>query len=121
MAPSLPPAMSRRMPPASPMIGGEYVVWNGRPPVSARGAVQTYIGRLRGSLTPYGVRISTRGDGYLVEADGHRIDVDEFGWLVRQASGAADPAERVRLLDLGLALWRGPLLADAAGSLERDP
>lgn len=96
------------------------LLWNGRPPGSARGAVQTYIGRLRGSLTPYGVRISTRGDGYLFEADGHRVDVDEFGQLIRQASAAADPAERVRLLDLGLALWRGPLLADAADDELRD-
>ncbi|SCL14574.1 DNA-binding transcriptional activator of the SARP family [Micromonospora rhizosphaerae] len=90
------------------------LLWNGCPPASARGVVQTYIGRLRASLTPYGVRISTRGDGYLVEADGHRVDVAEFGALTRQASDAADPAERVRLLDRALALWRGPLLADAA-------
>ncbi|MEU4478196.1 BTAD domain-containing putative transcriptional regulator [Micromonospora sp. NPDC023966] len=96
------------------------LLWNGRPPVSARGAVQTYIGRLRGALTPYGVRISTAGEGYLVEADGHRVDVDEFGELVRAAGAAADPAERVRLLDRGLALWRGPLLADAADGELRD-
>ncbi|SCG53053.1 BTAD domain-containing putative transcriptional regulator [Micromonospora inositola] len=96
------------------------LLWNGSPPASARGAVQTYIGRLRGSLTPYEVRISTRGHGYLVEADGHRIDVEEFGDLVRRASAAADPAERVRLLDRGLALCRGPLLADAADDELRD-
>lgn len=96
------------------------LLWNGRPPASARGAVQTYIGRLRGSLTPYGVRISTRGEGYLVEADGHRVDVDEFGELVRAAGVSADPGERVRLLDRGLALWRGPLLADAADGELRD-
>jgi DNA-binding SARP family transcriptional activator len=96
------------------------LLWNGRPPVSARGAVQTYIGRLRAALTPYGVRISTRGQGYLVEGDGHRVDVDEFGELVRAAGAVAEPAERVRLLDRGLALWRGPLLADAADGELRD-
>ncbi|MEV0426943.1 BTAD domain-containing putative transcriptional regulator [Micromonospora sp. NPDC050495] len=96
------------------------LLWPDRPPASARGTVQTYIGRLRGSLSPYGVRISTRGEGYLVEADGHRVDVDEFGELVRRAGAAADPAERVRLLDRGLALWRGPLLADAADGELRD-
>jgi DNA-binding SARP family transcriptional activator len=90
------------------------LLWNGRPPVSARGAVHTYIGRLRASLAPYGVRIITRGDGYLVETDGHRVDVEEFGRLAHQASGATDPAERVRLLDRALTLWRGPLLADTA-------
>ncbi|MCW3841642.1 ABATE domain-containing protein [Micromonospora yasonensis] len=96
------------------------LLWHGSPPASARGAVHTYIGRLRASLTPYGVRISTRGDGYLVEADEHRVDVLEFAGLVRQAGEAADPAERVRLLDRALALWRGPLLADTADEELRD-
>ncbi|WBB74127.1 BTAD domain-containing putative transcriptional regulator [Micromonospora sp. WMMD1128] len=96
------------------------LLWNGRPPAGARGAVQTYIGRLRGSLKPYGVRISTRGEGYVVEDGGHRVDVDEFGELVRAAGGAADPAERVRLIDRALALWRGPLLAAEADGELRD-
>lgn len=90
------------------------LLWNGCPPVSARGAVHTYISRLRASLAPYRVRISTRGDGYLVEADGHRVDVEEFVQLTREANAAVAPADRVRLLDRALALWRGPLLADAA-------
>ncbi|MFE9693496.1 BTAD domain-containing putative transcriptional regulator [Micromonospora sp. NPDC005806] len=90
------------------------LLWHGSPPASARGAVHTYVGRLRASLTPYGVRISTRGDGYLVEADGHQVDVVEFAGLVRQAGDAVDPADRVRLLDRALTLWRGPLLADSA-------
>ncbi|MBQ1069527.1 winged helix-turn-helix domain-containing protein, partial [Micromonospora sp. D75] len=88
------------------------LLWNGRPPAAARGVVQTYVGRLRGSLHAYGVRISTRGEGYVVEEDRHRVDVDEFAELVRSAGRAADPAERVRSLDRALALWRGPLLAD---------
>ncbi|MGR6322513.1 BTAD domain-containing putative transcriptional regulator [Micromonospora soli] len=90
------------------------LLWHGSPPASARGAVHTYVGRLRASLTPYGVRISTRGDGYLVEADGHRVDVVEFAALVGQAGDTADPAERVRLLERALTRWRGPLLADSA-------
>ncbi|SCG75705.1 BTAD domain-containing putative transcriptional regulator [Micromonospora humi] len=96
------------------------LLWNGRPPAAARGAVQTYVGRLRGALKPYGVRISTRGEGYAVEGEGISVDVDEFGALVRAAGVAADPAERARLLDRGLALWRGPLLADAADGELRD-
>ncbi|SCF22434.1 DNA-binding transcriptional activator of the SARP family [Micromonospora viridifaciens] len=90
------------------------LLWNGRPPASARGAVHTYIGRLRAALAPYGVMISSRRDGYLMEADGHQIDVDEFSRLTHQASDATEPAERLPLLDRALALWRGPLLADTA-------
>ncbi|MGW5670451.1 BTAD domain-containing putative transcriptional regulator [Micromonospora sp. NPDC003776] len=90
------------------------LLWHGSPPPSARGAVHTYIGRLRASLAPYGVRISTRGEGYLVEADGHQVDVGDFAGLIRRAGEVGDPAERVRLLDRALALWRGPLLADTA-------
>ncbi|MBF9131497.1 ABATE domain-containing protein [Plantactinospora sp. S1510] len=90
------------------------LLWNGRPPTSARSAVHTYIGRLRASLAPYGVRIRTGGDGYLVERDGHQVDVDEFSRLAYRASRATDPTERVRLLDHALALWRGPFLADTA-------
>ncbi|MFK3981925.1 BTAD domain-containing putative transcriptional regulator [Micromonospora sp. NPDC050397] len=90
------------------------LLWHGRPPAASRGVVQTYVGRLRSSLTPYGVHIRTVGDGYLVEADGHQVDVEEFGRLVSRAGVLTDPTERVRLLDRALALWRGPLLADSA-------
>lgn len=90
------------------------LLWNGRPPASARGTLHTYIGRLRTALAPYQVRIVTRGDGYLVEAGGHRVDVDEFRRTAGEATAAGDAAERVRLLDRALALWRGPVLADTA-------
>ncbi|MGK5740464.1 BTAD domain-containing putative transcriptional regulator [Micromonospora sp. URMC 103] len=96
------------------------LLWDGRPPASARRAVHTYIGRLRASLEPYGVRIRTGGDGYLVEPGAHRVDVDEFRALAHRASGATDPAERLRLLDRALALWRGPLLAGTADGVLRE-
>lgn len=95
------------------------LLWHGRPPASARGAVHTYIGRLRASLAPYGVQIRTGGDGYLIER-GHLVDVEEFSRLAHKASGTADPAQRVGLLDRALALWRGPLLADTADGELRD-
>jgi DNA-binding SARP family transcriptional activator/predicted RNA-binding Zn ribbon-like protein len=88
------------------------LLWSGRPPSSARAAVHTYIGRLRATLSPQGVRLVTRGDGYLVEPDTHGVDADEFVRLAQRATGAGDPAERVHLLERALALWRGPLLAD---------
>lgn len=90
------------------------LLWAGDPPRSARGAVHTYIGRLRATLEPYELRIATHGDGYLVESRGHATDVAHFTDLAHRAAGHADPAERVRLCDEALGLWRGPLLADVA-------
>jgi SARP family transcriptional regulator, regulator of embCAB operon len=90
------------------------LLWDDQPPESARGAVHTYVGRLRRSLAPHGVRIATRHDGYLIDTTGHQIDAEEFVSLTHQAGQATDPADRVRLYDEALALWRGPLLADVA-------
>jgi DNA-binding SARP family transcriptional activator/predicted RNA-binding Zn ribbon-like protein len=90
------------------------LLWDGSEPASARGAVYTYIGRLRAALSEYGVRISTGADGYLVEADHHRVDVADFYRDVHRAMELTDPAARSGLLDSALTLWRGPLLADVA-------
>lgn len=96
------------------------LLWDGSPPASARGVIHTYVGRLRHRLGPYGVRLDTRGDGYLAQPDQHIVDVAEFRRLVTEAIGIAEPDERVRLLDGALALWRGPLLADLAEPGLRD-
>ncbi|WIN00375.1 BTAD domain-containing putative transcriptional regulator [Actinoplanes oblitus] len=96
------------------------LLWDGEPPATARGVVHTYVGRLRQSLGDHGLTIVTRHDGYLVEPADHRRDVDEFAEFCRQAGEAPDTAERVRLLDEALALWRGPLLADVAGDRLRE-
>lgn len=90
------------------------LLWNGLPPDSARSAIQTYVGRLRRTLAPLGVIIATRHDGYLVETQGHSVDVHEFVELVRDAADTSDPLERIELYDQALRLWRGPLLADVA-------
>ncbi|MGW0082765.1 BTAD domain-containing putative transcriptional regulator [Streptomyces sp. NPDC003393] len=90
------------------------LLWHGDPPASARATVHTYIGRLRAALSPYGVLIETRHDGYAFVPGPHTIDAREFSLLVRQAADAHDPAERMRLQDRALGLWRGPLLADVA-------
>ncbi|WP_166029383.1 AfsR/SARP family transcriptional regulator [Streptomyces chilikensis] len=87
---------------------------------SPRATLHTYVGRLRASLAPFGVRILTRHSGYLVEGDGHTVDAREFTGLVGRAAAAGDPAERVRLYGDALALWGGPLLADVADDELRD-
>ncbi|MYS91310.1 MULTISPECIES: BTAD domain-containing putative transcriptional regulator [Streptomyces] len=90
------------------------LLWDGEPPDAARATVHTYVGRLRAALRPYGVSVETRHDGYVVEQGPHEIDAQEFAGLVGQAADSADPADRVRLYDQALGLWRGPLLADVA-------
>ncbi|MEV4417208.1 BTAD domain-containing putative transcriptional regulator [Catellatospora sp. NPDC049609] len=90
------------------------LLWDGGAPASARGAVYTYVGRLRAALSPYGVRITTGTDGYLVEADHHRVDAADFHRDVRRALELNDPAGRSGLLDGALSRWRGPLLSDVA-------
>jgi len=90
------------------------LLWDGDAPTSARGAIHTYVGRLRRTLAPHGVVIATRGDGYLVEPDGHTVDAAQFADQAHGAATMLDQGERVRLLDTALALWRGPLLDDLA-------
>ncbi|WP_405621058.1 ABATE domain-containing protein [Streptomyces sp. NBC_01511] len=97
------------------------LLWDGEGHASARGTVHTYIGRLRAALrTHHGPRIETRHDGYVLEAGGYKVDAQEFVPLARAAADATDPAERIRLCDRALALWRGPLLADVAGEPLRE-
>lgn len=96
------------------------LLWDGEAPASARGTVHTYIGRLRAGLTPHGVRIGTRHDGYAVEPGGYVVDAQEFHRLVRRAESSGDGAEGVRHYDAALALWKGPLLADVVEDGPRD-
>lgn len=90
------------------------LLWQGQPPRSARGAIHTYVGRLRRILAPHGVTITTQGDGYRFEPAGHRVDAVDFLDRAQRAAILLDQGERVRLLDEALGLWRGPLLADLA-------
>jgi SARP family transcriptional regulator, regulator of embCAB operon len=90
------------------------LLWDGRPPASARSAIHTYIGRLRNALQPFDVTIETRGDGYLVRTEGAAVDVHEFNALAQRGIAVRDAAERVQVLEQALDLWRGPLLADVA-------
>jgi DNA-binding SARP family transcriptional activator/predicted RNA-binding Zn ribbon-like protein len=91
------------------------LLWEGDPPPSPRSVIYTYVGRLRRTLAPHGVAITTRRDGYLFEQAGHTVDTAEFADRARRAADLLDQGERVRLLDAALAMWRGPLLADLAG------
>lgn len=96
------------------------LLWGNDSPGAARGAIHTYVGRLRRALQPHGVDLVTRHGGYLVETDGHMVDAAVFVDGVRAAAAETDPAERVRRYEDALRLWRGPLLADLVDDRLRD-
>ena len=90
-------------------------LWGARPPATAVKVVHVYVSRLRRLLGPG--RLVTRAPGYLLELAPDELDLDRFERLVEEArhsSAAGDPASASAALRLGLAMWRGPPLADLA-------
>jgi DNA-binding SARP family transcriptional activator/Flp pilus assembly protein TadD len=94
-------------------------VWGQRPPDNPRATVQTLVMRLRKKL--HG-GIQTHPGGYL--ATPSYVDLDEFRRHVALANQAAKDGDREREsaeLGAGLALWRGPVLANVPSeALHRD-
>lgn len=95
-------------------------VWGEHPPRSAPHALQVYVSNLRKLLEPgrqageaAGLLV-TRDPGYALAVPDEQVDARRFEALVRRAGSSADPVEASRLLDVALALWRGPALADFA-------
>ena len=98
--------------------GGQLVdvMWDGDPPRSARNSVQVVLTGLRKALagTP-GVRLVRHGEGYRLDTDSDRVDVHQFRSL-RAGRESPDAMSAVACFEQALALWRGPALADAAGT-----
>jgi DNA-binding SARP family transcriptional activator len=92
------------------------VMWEGRPPETARVTLQNYVKRLRQALGPAGYeRIVTRPAGYLIEVGPGELDVAQFSELEQAGRAAARAAvwtDAVAQLGAALALWRGAPLAD---------
>jgi DNA-binding SARP family transcriptional activator len=95
-------------------------LWGEEPPATAVKVVQVYVSRLRRLLWPSGEgrgRLVTRRPGYLLELGADELDLDRFEGLVEragQAMASGDPAASSAALGRGLAMWRGPPLADLA-------
>ncbi|WP_234369926.1 AfsR/SARP family transcriptional regulator, partial [Streptomyces acidiscabies] len=88
-------------------------VWAGEPPADAQGALQALVGRLRRTLGA-GAIVSVDG-GYRLAVNSDDVDVYRFERLTGdgiRALADGDPAKAAVLLEDGLALWRGPALAD---------
>ena len=91
------------------------LLWGWEPPATAGAQIYTYMSRLRKRLGDE-VEIIRRPPGYLLVAQGSRIDLLEFEQLEqegRAALGARRYEDAARLLDRALTLWHGPALSNA--------
>jgi len=86
-------------------------LYGGEPPRTATASLQNAVVALRKALGPD--VLVTRSPGYVLKVPLEQIDARRFEVLLGDAR-AASPAERRTLLLRGLALWRGPPLAEFA-------
>lgn len=97
------------------VVGTERLIdrlYGEEPPGGAANALQAQVSRLRRKL---GVSIELSPAGYRLAVDPSDVDLHRFLALARegrQALRAGEHGEAARLLGAGLALWRGPALAD---------
>jgi predicted ATPase/DNA-binding SARP family transcriptional activator len=87
-------------------------LWGEDPPASATVTVQSYVSRLRHRLGR-GVLKRSPG-GYVLSVAPDTVDAVRFARLAAEARSAADPGERVHLLEQALALWHGDAFTDVA-------
>jgi predicted ATPase/DNA-binding SARP family transcriptional activator len=98
-------------------------LWGGRPPETAKTALQGYITQLRRVLEPgrkqraAGEVLVTTPAGYILRVADGALDLDRFEALARKGHEAlvnGRPAQAANLCSSALALWRGPALAEFA-------
>jgi predicted ATPase/DNA-binding SARP family transcriptional activator len=105
-----------RVVPADRLVDG---LWGEQLPADPANALQALVSRLRRALDPSGERelLASRPPGYLLAVDPQQVDAVRFERLTAEghaALGADQPDAAAALLGEGLALWRGPALADVA-------
>ncbi|MEV6212634.1 BTAD domain-containing putative transcriptional regulator [Kitasatospora sp. NPDC051914] len=87
-------------------------LWGEEPPKTARAQVHTVISAVRRLLPPTAAeQLTWDGVGYRLGLGRDELDHAEFGRLLAEARHHPEPAEAVRLLREGLALWRGEALS----------
>ena len=88
-------------------------LWGESVPDTAPKMVQVYVSQLRKQLP--GELLRTRAPGYVLELDGHALDLHRFDELVEQGRAAlanGQPEQAARELRAALDLWRGSALAE---------
>ena len=102
-----------------PVVVAEIVdgLWGDRPPLSAVGAVQTYVSAWRQALSTAGRRrdvVERVGQAYVLRVTPDECDVLQLGVLRRSLAATRSERKRNELqgLEEALALFRGPVLAD---------
>ncbi|MEU7752850.1 BTAD domain-containing putative transcriptional regulator [Micromonospora sp. NPDC049171] len=91
------------------------VVWGEHPPATVANTLQRHVSYLRGVLGEPG-SIVARQPGYVLNTGPESTDVQAAEHLLELARRSSDRSERVAHLTAAVALWRGPPLADVAGS-----
>jgi DNA-binding SARP family transcriptional activator len=84
-------------------------LWGERPPPTAVTSLQNFVSQLRKLLGPETVR--TRPPGYLLQIERDHVDAFRFERVLGEVKGLS-AADRSARLSEGLAMWRGPPLAD---------
>src|SRR5437016_4152491 len=90
-------------------------LWGETPPPTAGKIVRNYVSLLRKALGAEQELLQTRASGYCFVLGGSTLDLERFEQVVeagRSALAEDDAARAAALLREGLALWRGPPLAD---------
>jgi predicted ATPase/DNA-binding winged helix-turn-helix (wHTH) protein len=89
-------------------------LWNGTAPKTARDALHVHVSQVRRALGPHSDVLATRRSGYLLSVPDQALDAELFARAVERANRAlrGDPRSASEELGHGLALWRGPALAD---------
>jgi DNA-binding SARP family transcriptional activator len=99
---------ARRVVPTDRLV---HDLWGERPPKTAATSLHNLVSQLRKQLGPE--VLATQAPGYVLHVASDQIDAWRFEQLLGDAR-RAEPLARLELLQRGLALWRGPALADFA-------
>ena len=92
-------------------------LWSDQPATGALKRLQVAVTRLRTALDGSGEALQTVGGGYLFAVEPGELDADLFRTRLREAQSSLDagrPAVAAAALREGLAMWRGPPLAEVA-------